>query len=129
MPSARALQVLLVDDQVSMRNLARHCLKQLEIDKVNDVPDGARALKELNSRPYDLVLSDWNMEGIDGLELLKTIRANPALKKTPFIMMTGQADKEKVRLAIEAGVNNYVVKPFNVATLKKKIEAVVGKLT
>src|SRR3546814_1659050 len=78
----------------------------------------------MNSNKFDLIISDWNMDGMDGLTLLKTIRSNPLTKRMPFIMATGQRDTEMVKTAIKAGVNNYMVKPFNAATMKQKIEAV-----
>lgn len=128
MPQAQNLKVLIVDDQQSMRGLLRYGLQQLGIRQVTEAKDGGEALQALLTTKFDLVISDWNMDGMDGLTLLKTIRANPLIKKTPFIMSTGQKDQEKVREAIQAGVNNYIVKPFNVETLKKKMEAVIGKI-
>ncbi|MEO5337036.1 MAG: response regulator [Magnetospirillum sp. WYHS-4] len=128
MPQAHNLKILIVDDQQSMRGLLRYGLQQLGVRNVVEAKDGGEALQALLANKFDLVISDWNMDGMDGLTLLKTIRSNPLIKKTPFIMSTGQKDQEKVREAIQAGVNNYVVKPFNVETLKKKMEAVIGKL-
>jgi two-component system chemotaxis response regulator CheY len=121
--------VLVVDDQVSMRGLARYSLQQIGFRNVDDAPNGLVAYQKMQVRQFQLVISDWHMDGMDGLTLLKTVRANPQLKKTPFIMVTGQSDRELVVQAVQAGVNNYIVKPFTVATLKSKIEAVVGKLT
>lgn len=128
MPQTQNLKILIVDDQQSMRGLLRYGLQQLGIRQVTEAKDGGEALQALLTTKFDLVISDWNMDGMDGLTLLKTIRANAMIKKTPFIMSTGQKDQEKVREAIQAGVNNYIVKPFNVETLKKKMEAVIGKL-
>ena len=129
MPSAQNLRILIVDDQASMRGLTRYCLEQLGIRNVTEANCGADALQELQVAKFDLVISDWNMDKIDGLELLKTIRSNPLTRMTPFIMSTGNKEREKVQIAIKAGVNNYIVKPFNVATLKQKIEAVLGPIT
>lgn len=129
MPEVQNMRVLIVDDQASMRGLTRYCLEQLGIRNVDEAKDGADALGHLQTTKFDLVISDWNMDRIDGLELLKMIRGNPLTRMTPFIMSTGNKEREKVKVAIQAGVNNYVVKPFNVATLKKKIEAVVGPLS
>lgn len=129
MPVANNMRVLIVDDQGSMRGLLRFSLQQLGIRDITEGKSGAEALVAMEHSKFDLVISDWNMENIDGLELLKTIRSNQFTAKTPFIMSTGNKDKEKVMEAIQAGVNNYVTKPFNVATLRKKIEAVVGPLT
>ena len=129
MPEASNLRVLIVDDQASMRGLLKYSLEQLGIRNVTEANDGSQALEALNVNKYDMIISDWNMEEVDGLELLKQVRANPLINETPFIMSTGNKDRAKVATAIQAGVNNYVVKPFNVMTLKKKIEDVIGALT
>lgn len=129
MPAARSLKVLLVDDQMSIRGMMRQSLQQLGIMDVVEAKNGLEALEALRVKPFHLVLSDWNMDGIDGLQLLKEIRANPAIAKTVFIMATGTSDKEQVKIAIQAGVNNYIVKPFSAAQLKTKIEQVIGKLS
>jgi two-component system chemotaxis response regulator CheY len=129
MPVASKMRVLIVDDQASMRGLTRHCLAQLGIRNIVEAKDGFTALDAIAINKFDLVISDWNMEGMDGLALLKQLRGNPLTAKTPFIMATGQRDSDSVKEAAQAGVNNYVVKPYNVATIKKKIEAVVGRLT
>lgn len=129
MPVAKSLRVLIVDDQASIRGITRYILQQIGMTQVTDASNGVDALDALRVRPFDLVVSDWNMDVMDGLTLLKTIRADEKLKKTPFIMVTGQADKSLVMTAAKAGVNNYVIKPFNAATLKTKIEQVLGKLT
>ena len=128
MPSAANLQVLIVDDQQSMRELTRHCLKQMGISKVAVAKSGEEALDVLGKTKFDLIVSDWNMDGISGLELLTKIRNNPILGKLPFIMATGQKEKGQIVAAKEAGANNYVVKPFSTADLKKRIEAVLGAL-
>src|SRR3546814_7837569 len=127
MPSASTLRVLIVDDQMSMRGIARYCLQEIGIKNVVEAKSGAEALVSIGSNKFDLIISDWNMDGMDGLTLLKTIRSNPLTKRMPFIMATGQRDTEMVKTAIQAGVNNYMVKPFNAATMKQKIEAVRGK--
>jgi two-component system, chemotaxis family, chemotaxis protein CheY len=128
MPSASTLRVLIVDDQMSMRGIARYCLQEIGIKNVVEAKSGAEALVAIGSNKFDLIISDWNMDGMDGLTLLKTIRSNPLTKRMPFIMATGQRDTEMVKTAIQAGVNNYMVKPFNAATMKQKIESVIGKL-
>lgn len=129
MPSASQLRVLIVDDQMSMRGIARYCLQEIGIKNVVEAKNGSEALTVINGNKFDLIISDWNMDGMDGLTLLKTIRSNPLTKRLPFIMATGQRDTELVKTAIQAGVNNYMVKPFNAATMRQKIEAVLGKLT
>jgi two-component system chemotaxis response regulator CheY len=128
MPSAKNLQILVVDDQQSMRELTRHCLKQLGVNKIEVAKSGEEALGILGKTKFDLIVSDWNMDGISGLELLTKIRNNPVIKKLPFIMATGQKEKSQIMAAKEAGANNYVVKPFSAADLRKRIEAVLGAL-
>lgn len=128
MPKAQDMRILLVDDQLSMRNLIRYSLQQLGIRNVSEARNGQEALEALSVNRYDLIISDWNMDVVDGLQLLKTLRANPLTMRTPFIMSTANKDRAKVAEAVQAGVNNYIVKPFNVETLRKKIEQVVGAL-
>jgi two-component system chemotaxis response regulator CheY len=129
MPTAASLRTIIVDDQLTMRSLIRTGLHQLGITDTRECADGAEALREIVNRPAQLVLSDYNMPNLDGLGLLRAIRAHPPIKSTAFIMLTGRADKELVQRAVQFGVNNYLVKPFTVATLRQKIEAVVGTLT
>lgn len=128
MPKAQDMRVLLVDDQLSMRNLIRYSLQQIGFRNIAEAKNGQEALDALLVNRYDLIVSDWNMDVVDGLELLKAVRSNPLTQKTPFIMSTANKDREKVAQAVQAGVNNYIVKPFNVDTLRKKIEQVVGAL-
>ena len=101
-------------------------MKQLGFDNVDEATDGQAALARLKTKPYGLVISDWNMEPMTGYELLKQVRADEALKKTPFIMITAESKTENVIAAKQAGVNNYIVKPFNAETLKTKMRAVLG---
>lgn len=129
MPAARDITVLIVDDQLSMRGLTRHALQQLGVTKILEAKDGVEALAQIKGNRVHLVLSDWNMPDMDGLTLLKTIRSNAATKGVGFIMCTGNGSAENVKAAIQAGVNNYIVKPFDQNTFRKKIEAVVGALT
>lgn len=129
MPKASTIDVLIVDDQPSMRGLTKYVLQQLGFTKVTEAKSGRDALGKLEFGSFGLVISDWNMDDVDGLSLLKVVRKHPRTQKLPFIMATGQSDKEQVRLAIESGVNNYVLKPFDAATMRKKIEAVLGPLT
>jgi two-component system chemotaxis response regulator CheY len=128
MPAASALQVLVVDDQQSIRALVRNGLQQLGITNVREAPDGEAALRALIVKPAHLVISDYNMPGMDGLDLLRAIRAYEPLKKTAFIMLTGRADATLVQRASQYGVNNYLIKPFSQASLKQKIEEVFGVL-
>lgn len=128
MPAAAALHVLIVDDQQTMRSLVRTGLGQIGITNTREAPDGEDALRALLTRPSHLVISDYNMPKLDGLGLLRAIRSHPPIKSTAFIMLTGRADKELVQRAAQFGVNNYLVKPFTVATLREKIEQVFGAL-
>lgn len=129
MPSAATLKTLVVDDQQTIRMLVRSGLQQLGFRELNDAGDGEAALHLAAQTPPDLVISDFNMPKLDGLGLLRAIRAYPPTSKTAFIMLTGQGDKELVQKAIQHGVNNFLVKPFNIAALRGKIEAVLGPLT
>ncbi|HVY33253.1 MAG TPA: response regulator [Caulobacteraceae bacterium] len=129
MPAASSIKVLIVDDQQTIRSLVRAGLQQLGFTEFYEASDGEDALRALLARPMNLVISDFNMPKLDGLGLLRAIRAHPPLSKTAFIMLTGRADKELVQRAVQFGVNNYLVKPFTVATLQGKIEAVFGSLT
>ena len=129
MASASALKVLLVDDQLSMRALARTSLQQLGFTDIADAADGEEGFKALLQRPAHLVISDFNMPKLDGLGLLRAIRAHEPVRGTAFIMLTGRADKELVQRAVQFGVNNYIVKPFTVSQMREKIEQVFGTLT
>lgn len=116
--------VLVVDDYNTMIRIMHNLLKQLGFEQVDDASDGSTALTKLRKGDYGLVISDWNMEPMTGYDLLKEVRADPNLATTPFIMITAESKTENVIAAKKAGVNNYIVKPFNAATLKTKIEAV-----
>lgn len=129
MPAASALNVLIVDDQMTMRSLVRNSLQQLGVREIREAADGEIGLREVVTKPVHLVISDFNMPNLDGLGLLRAIRAHPPIKTTAFIMLTGRADRELVQRAVQFGVNNYLVKPFTVAQLKEKLEAVFGPLT
>ncbi|MDB5520612.1 MAG: response regulator [Tardiphaga sp.] len=118
------MPVLVVDDYSTMIRIIRNLLKQLGFENIDDASDGSAALNKLKIKKYGLVISDWNMEPMTGFELLKVVRADPNMAKTPFIMITAESKTENVIAAKKAGVNNYIVKPFNAATLKTKIEAV-----
>jgi two-component system chemotaxis response regulator CheY len=129
MPAAAGISVLIVDDQMSMRALVRHGMQQLGFVDFRESANGEDGLKQMVTKPANLVISDFNMPKLDGLGLLRAIRTHPPIAKTAFIMLTGRADRELVQRAVQFGVNNYLVKPFTVATLKEKIEAVFGPLT
>lgn len=129
MPAAAALKVLIVDDQLTMRSLVRNGLREIGVTDLREAADGEDGLRQLLSAPVNLVISDYNMPKLDGLGLLRAIRAAPQLRNTGFIMLTGRADGDLVRRAVQFGVNNYLVKPFTVAMLRQKIEDVYGALT
>lgn len=120
------MPVLIVDDYKTMLRIIHNLLKQLGFNNVDEATDGAQALAKMRSKNYGLVISDWNMEPMTGYELLKEVRADDHLKATPFIMVTAESKTDNVVAAKKAGVNNYIVKPFNAATLKTKIQAVIG---
>ena len=119
-----SMPVLVVDDYNTMIRIIRNLLRQIGFQDVDDANDGAAALARMREKKYGLVISDWNMEPMTGYDLLKEVRADPNLATTPFIMITAESKTENVIAAKKAGVNNYIVKPFNAATLKTKIEAV-----
>lgn len=129
MPAASAISVLVVDDQMTIRSLVRSGLNQLGFKDVREAPDGEAALRAMLAKPSHLIISDYNMPKLDGLGLLRAVRAHPPFKTTAFIMLTGRADTDLVQRAVQFGVNNYLVKPFTVQVLKDKIEAVFGALT
>ncbi|GBQ09687.1 MAG: response regulator [Acidiphilium sp.] len=130
MPQASTLTILVVDDQQTIRSLARMALEQLKIGEILEASDGEEALKVILTRktPIHLIISDYNMPNLNGLSLLRAVRAHPPISKTAFIMLTGRADKQMVLTAVEHGVNNYLVKPFTPESMREKIEAVIGAL-
>ena len=119
-----SMPILIVDDYKTMIRIIRNLLKQLGFEDVDEAADGSEALNKMRGRKYGLVISDWNMEPMTGYELLKEVRSDPSLGKTPFIMVTAESKTENVIAAKKAGVNNYIVKPFNAQTLRSKIDAV-----
>src|SRR5947207_6103355 len=121
-----SMPVLVVDDYNTMIRIIRNLLKQLGFEDVDDASDGSAALGKLKEKRYGLVISDWNMEPMTGYELLREVRSDDQLRTTPFIMVTAESKTENVIAAKKAGVNNYIVKPFNAQTLKSKIDAVFG---
>ncbi len=120
------MNILIVDDYKTMLRIIENLLKQLGFKNIIQATDGSEAIKKLREAPVGLVISDWNMQPMTGLQLLKEVRSDDKLKTTPFIMVTAESKTENVVAAKEAGVNNYIVKPFNAETLKQKIVAVIG---
>ena len=124
----KSMNVLVVDDYKSMIRIVRGLLNQLGFQNVDEAMDGPTALSLIRSKDYGLVLSDWNMQPMTGLELLKEVRAEERTRALPFVMVTAEAKAENVVAARQAGVNNYVIKPFTLAVLKHKLSTVLGEL-
>jgi two-component system chemotaxis response regulator CheY len=120
------MPILVVDDYKTMIRIIRNLLNQLGFTEVDESVDGADALEKLRARPYGLIVADWNMEPMSGYGLLKEVRSDQDLRKIPFIMVTAESKTENVIAAKNAGVSSYIVKPFNAATLKTKLQAVLG---
>ncbi len=120
------MPILIVDDYKTMLRIIRNLLMQLGFNNVDEAIDGSSALQKLRDKDCGLIISDWNMEPMSGLQLLKEVRADIKLKELPFIMITAESKSENVIAAKEAGVSNYIVKPFNAATLKGKLTTVLG---
>ena len=120
------IKILIVDDFATMRKIIKNILLQLGFKDILEADDGTTALELLKKQKVDLIISDWNMPKMPGIELLKAIRSNEELKDIKFIMVTAEAQKENVIEAIKYGVNQYVVKPFTPETLKEKLEKVLG---
>jgi two-component system chemotaxis response regulator CheY len=123
----KSIPILIVDDYKTMLRIIRNLLNQLGFDNVEEARDGTEALRKLREKAFDLVISDWNMEPMTGIELLREVRSDDKLKKIPFIMVTAESKTENVVIAKEAGVSNYIVKPFNAATLRTKLTGVLGE--
>ena len=122
-----SMPVLVVDDYNTMIRILRNLLRQLGFQDIDDAADGTAALAKMRQKQYGLVISDWNMEPMTGYDLLREVRGDPGLARTPFIMVTAESKTENVIAAKKAGVNNYIVKPFNAQTLQNKIEAVFAE--
>jgi two-component system, chemotaxis family, chemotaxis protein CheY len=123
----KTMHILVVDDYSTMRRITKNLLKQLGFSEIEEASDGADALKKMQERPFELVISDWSMETMSGLDLLKRMRADAKLKHIPFIMVTAESKPENVIAAKKAGVSNYIVKPFNAETLKNKMTGIFGE--
>jgi len=122
-----SIPILIVDDYKTMIRIIRNLLKQIGFEDVDEAADGSEALAKMRQKKYSLIISDWNMEPMTGYELLKEVRSDTQLSKTPFIMVTAESKTENVIAAKKAGVNNYIVKPFNAQTLKSKIDSVFAE--
>ena len=126
--AAKDLNFLVVDDFSTMRRIVRNLLKELGYNKIEEAEDGVDALEKIRAGQIDFVVADWNMPNMDGLELLKTIRADDALKHIPVMMVTAEAKKENIIAAAQAGASGYVVNPFTAAILEEKLNKVFEKM-
>ncbi|ATG17866.1 MULTISPECIES: chemotaxis response regulator CheY [Providencia] len=126
--AAKDLSFLVVDDFSTMRRIVRNLLKELGFNKIEEAEDGVDALEKIRAGSIDFVVADWNMPNMDGLELLKTIRGDDALKHIPVLMVTAEAKKENIIAAAQAGASGYVVKPFTAAILEEKLNKVFEKM-
>jgi len=124
----KTMKILIVDDFPTMRRIIKNLLKDLGFENVDEAEDGAMGLEKLRNGNFEFVVSDWNMPNMDGLEMLKTIRADPNLSKLPVLMVTAEAKKENIIAAAQAGANGYVVKPFTAATLEEKLNKIFEKI-
>jgi len=118
------IKILSVDDFSTMRRIVKNLLKQLGYYNVEEAENGEAAFEMMKENRYDLVISDWNMPVKTGIQLLRDVRADPSLKDTPFLMVTAEAEKDNVLEAMEAGVNNYILKPFTAKVLEDKLRSV-----
>ncbi len=124
----KSMPILVVDDYKTMIRIVKGLLIQLGFTDIDEAIDGETALTKIRSREYGLILSDWNMSPMTGLELLTAVRSETKTASTPFVMVTAEAKTENVIAARQAGVNNYIIKPFTLAVLKQKLTAVLGEL-
>ncbi len=120
------MEVLIVDDFATMRRILKNILTQIGFNNLYEAGDGKSALKLLKNQKIDLIMCDWNMPIMTGLDLLNAVRGDDELKEIPFVMVTAEAQKENIIQAVQAGVNNYVVKPFTTETITQKLEKVFG---
>jgi two-component system, chemotaxis family, chemotaxis protein CheY len=128
MSVSRSMNVLVVDDYKTMIRIVRGLLEQLDFRNVDEALDGPTALQKLQEKEYGLILSDWNMAPMTGIDLLRAVRAEPKTRSVPFVMVTAEAKTENVIAAKQAGANNYIIKPFTLDMLRQKLTAVFGQL-
>ncbi len=124
----RNIKILVVDDFSTMRRIVKNLLQELGYANIQEADDGNTALPMLKAAKFDFVVTDWNMPGMTGIDLLKAIRADPALKAIPVLMVTAENSREQIIEAAQSGVNGYIVKPFTGATLKEKIDRIFERL-
>ncbi|MBW2618719.1 MAG: chemotaxis response regulator CheY [Deltaproteobacteria bacterium] len=121
------IKIIIVDDFATMRRIVKNILKQIGFTNIEEADDGATALPLIKTQNFDLIVSDWNMPQMSGLELLKAVRADDQVKDTPFLMVTAEAQKENIIEAVKAKVSNYIIKPFTADTLSEKINKIFGE--
>lgn len=122
------MKILVVDDFSTMRRIIKNLLRDLGFTNTQEADDGATALPMLKQAQFDFLITDWNMPGMQGIDLLKAVRADPELAKLPVLMVTAEAKRDQIVEAAQAGVNGYIVKPFTAATLKEKIDKVFERI-
>jgi len=122
------MKILIVDDFSTMRRITKNLLRELGFNNTEEADDGLTALPMLQSGSYDFLITDWNMPGMEGLELLKIVRKDPNLKTIPVLMVTAESKRELIMEAAKSGVNGYIVKPFTAATLQEKIEKIFARI-
>jgi two-component system chemotaxis response regulator CheY len=122
------IKILVVDDFSTMRRIIKNLLRDLGFNNTDEADDGTTALPKLQGGSYDLLITDWNMPGMQGIDLLKAVRADPKLSSMPVMMVTAEQKKEQIIEAAKAGVNGYIVKPFTAATLKEKLEKIYERV-
>ncbi|HHH36373.1 MAG TPA: chemotaxis protein CheY [Gammaproteobacteria bacterium] len=122
------MKILIVDDFSTMRRIIKNLLRDLGFSNTSEADDGTTALPMLKSGGFDFLITDWNMPGMQGIDLLKAVRSDPDLASLPVLLVTAEAKKEQIIEAAQAGVNGYIVKPFNAATLKEKIEKIFDRI-
>ncbi len=123
------MKILIVDDFSTMRRIIKNLLRDLGFNNTSEADDGTTALPMLKSGGFDFLITDWNMPGMQGIDLLKAVRSDPELSSLPVLLVTAEAKKEQIIEAAQAGVNGYIVKPFNAATLKEKIEKIFERIS
>ncbi len=122
------IRILVVDDFATMRRIVRNILREIGFSNFDEAEDGVQALQKLHASPFDFVVSDWNMPNMQGIDLLRAIRADPKLKHIPVLLVTAEAKRENILEAAQAGVNGYIVKPFTPETMREKLDAIFTRL-
>jgi len=122
------MKILVVDDFATMRRIIKNLLRDIGFSNITEADDGSSALPLLQNGDFDFLVTDWNMPGMPGIELLKAVRASPKLAKLPVLMVTAESKREQIIAAAQAGVNGYIVKPFNAVTLKEKLDKIFERL-